>query len=392
MPRFAPAHTPEPSDPINPGKTMARKSSKSSSKSKGKFRIAFIGSGGIAAAHLAALTQFDDVEIVAMADIKKEPIEGKIEQYKLEKCQAYTDYEKMLAEVKPDAVNICTPNGLHAPNAIAASKAGAHVIVEKPMGMNAQECRDMIAAAKKAGKKLVIGFQYRYDARTQFLVDQRDKGVFGDIRFARVQALRRRGIPNWGVFGRKELQGGGPLIDIGVHVLEMCHFTMGAPKPVAAVGMTDTYIGNKPSNKIKSNWAGWDHKTYTVEDLAIGHIRLENGAVIHIESSFAAHHEHAGTMDFQIMGTKGGAKWESSEVFTDQNGYMMNMKPEWLPQAGGFGDPMTGFFAVKNRNFIDHCVKGTPSMAPAEHGLMVQQMLDGIYESADQGGKEVLIK
>jgi len=372
---------------------MARKSSTpSSSKSKAKFRIAFIGAGGIAGAHIGALGAFDDVEIVAMSDISTKPIEDKIEKFELTGCQAYTDYEKMLAEVKPDAVNICTPNGLHAPCSIAASRAGAHVIVEKPMAMNAQECKDMIAAAKKADKKLVIGFQYRFDAKTRFLVDQRDKGVFGDIRFARVQALRRRGIPNWGVFGRKELQGGGPLIDIGVHVLEMCHYTMGSPKPVAAVGMTDTYLGNKPSNKIKSNWAGWDHKTYTVEDIAVGHIRMDNGAVIHIESSFAAHHEHAGTMDFQIMGTKGGAKWETSEVFTDQNGYMMNLKPEWLPKVGGFGAGPTGFFSLKNRDFIDHCTKDKPTLAPAEHGLMVQQMLDAIYASADQGGKEVLIK
>jgi predicted dehydrogenase len=296
----------------------------------------------------------------------------------------------MLAEVQPDAVNVCTPNGLHAPASIAASEAGAHVIVEKPMAMHADECKQMIAAAEKAGKKLVIGFQYRFDPRTQFLIDLRDQGVFGDFRFGRVQALRRRGIPNWGVFGRKDLQGGGPMIDIGVHVLEMCHFTMGSPKPVAAVGMTDTYLGNKDSTQVKSNWAGWDHETYTVEDLAVGHIRFENGAVIHIEASFAAHHEHNGTMDFQVMGTKGGAKWGSSEVFTDQYGYMMNSKPAFIPKEGGFGGEKN-FFHLKNRNFVDHVLHGKPTMAPAEHGLMVQQMLDAIYASADQGGKEVTI-
>lgn len=361
---------------------------RSSSSSK-KLRMAFIGAGGIAAAHLKALKKFDDVEVVALADVNKKGLESRAEEFGVPTEGLFTDYQKMLKVVQPDAVNICTPNGLHAPNAIAASKAGAHVIVEKPMGMNAAECKKMIAAAKAAKKKLVIGFQYRYDPKTAFLTQLREDGVFGDIRFGRVQALRRRGIPNWGVFGRKELQGGGPLIDIGVHVLEMCHFTMGSPKPVAAVGMTDTYLGNKPSKKIASMWAGWDHKTYNVEDLAIGHIRFDNGAVIHLESSFAAHHEHGGTMDFQIMGTKGGAKWGSSEVFTDQNGHMMNMTPAWLPEMEGGFD---GFFTVKLRNFVDHITKGTPTMAPAEHGLMVQQMLDAVYASADKGGKEVLIK
>lgn len=362
---------------------MARKNSPAQ-----KLRMAFIGAGGIAAAHLNALKDFDDVEVVALADLNTKGLEARGEEYGVPAEGLYTDYKKMLREVKPDAVNICTPNGLHAPNAIAASKAGAHVIVEKPMGMNAGECKKMIAAAKAAKRKLVIGFQYRFDPKTQFLCKLRDDGVFGDIRFGRVQALRRRGIPNWGVFGRKELQGGGPLIDIGVHTLEMCHFTMGSPRPIAAVGMTDTYLGNKKSN-VASHWAGWDHKTYNVEDLAIGHIRFDNGAVIHLESSFAAHHEHDNTMDFQLMGTKGGAKWESSEVYTDRHGHMMNMKPAWLPELpGGFGH----FFNLKLRNFVDHVLHKKPTMAPAEHGLMVQQMLDAVYASADKGGEEVLIK
>ncbi|MEE9403968.1 MAG: Gfo/Idh/MocA family oxidoreductase [Algisphaera sp.] len=363
---------------------MARK--KTSSK---KLRMAFIGAGGIAVAHLKALAKFDDVDVVGLADLSQAGMEKQAEEFDIPRDALFTDYKKMLREIKPDAVNICTPNGLHAPNAIAASKAGAHVIVEKPMGMSAAECKKMIAAAKTAKKKLVVGFQYRYDPKTAFLSRLREDGVFGDIRFGRVQALRRRGIPNWGVFGRKDLQGGGPLIDIGVHVLEMCHFAMGSPRPVAAVGMTDTYLGNKPSNKIASKWAGWDYKKHTVEDLAVGHIRFENGAVIHIESSFAAHHGDAGLMDFQIMGTKGGAKWGNSEVYTDQNGHMMNLTPAWLPELeGGFA----GYFELKLRNFVDHVMKGEPSMAPAEHGLMVQQMLDAVYASADKGGKEVLIK
>ena len=364
---------------------MARSSSKSSSK---KLRMAFIGAGGIATSHLKALRAFDDVEVIGLSDVVEKNLEAKAEEFDIPVDGLFTDYHKMLRTLKPDAVSICTPNGLHAPNAIAASKAGAHVIVEKPMGMNAGECKKMIAAAKAVKKKLVIGFQFRYDPKTRFLCKLRDDGVFGDIRFARVQALRRRGIPNWGVFGRKELQGGGPLIDIGVHALEMCHFSMGSPRPVAAVGMTDTYLGNKKSD-VASRWAGWDHKTYTVEDLAVGHIRFDNGAVIHLESSFAAHHEHDGLIDFQLMGTKGGAKWGSSEVFTDQHGYMMNLKPDWLPDMpGGFSH----YFTLKLRNFVDHVLYKKPTMAPAEHGLMVQQMLDAVYASADKGGKEVTIR
>lgn len=361
-----------------------------SSKNTQKLRMAFIGAGGIAAQHLNALKKFDDVEVVALADLNAKGLKARGEAYGVAEESLFTDYQKMLDQVKPDAVNVCTPNGQHAPCSIAALKAGAHVIVEKPMGMNAKECKAMIAAAKSAKKKLVIGFQFRFDPKTQFLLALQKDGVFGDIRFGRVQALRRRGIPSWGVFGRKDLQGGGPLIDIGVHTLEMCHYLMGSPRPVAAVGMTDTYLGNKPVKVPNTMWGPWDHKTYTVEDLAIGSIRFENGAVIHLESSFAAHHEQSRTlMDFQIMGTKGGAKWGSSEVYTDQAGYLMDMKPGFLPELA---DGFEGYFRLKLRNFVDHVLKGTPTDAPAEHGLMVQQMLDGVYASADKGGREVLIK
>jgi predicted dehydrogenase len=325
------------------------------------------------------------VEIVGLCDIIPEHMHRYLEQAGCTKDHCYTDYKKMLKAVKPDAVTVCTPNGVHAPAAIAALRAGAHVITEKPMAMNPRECQAMIDAAKKAKKKLVIGFQYRYHPNTEFIKNAVDEGVIGNIMFARVQALRRRGIPNWGVFGRKELQGGGPCIDIGVHVLEMTHYVMGAPKPVAAFGNTWTYLGNKPS-KIKSNWPGWDHKTYTVEDLAIGAIRFDNGAMLHLESSFAGHIEKD-VWNFEINGVKGGAKWDPAMVFTDHMGHMVNTVPAYT----GKGDFQT-MFDSKLRNFVDHVLHNKPTMAPAEHGMMVQKMLDGIYRSAAVGGREVAIK
>ena len=350
-----------------------------------KLRIAFIGAGGIAGAHLKALENIDEVEVVALADVSEKGMLAKAEQFGIDKANLFTDYHEMLAKVRPDAVNICTPNGLHALNAIASLEAGAHVIVEKPMAMSADEAQAMIDAAKKANRKLVIGFQYRYDPRTQFLKQAADAGAMGHIMYGRVQALRRRGIPNWGVFGRKDLQGGGPLIDIGVHVLEMCHYVMGSPRPIAAVGMTRTYLGNKPSNQVASVWSGWDHETYTVEDIAVGHIRFDNGAVIHVEAMFAGHIAKD-TWDFQLMGEKGGCTWSDSHVYTDDFGHMVDVKPGWLPT-----DQFPGYHAVKLRNFVDHVLYDKPTAAPAEDGLRVQQMLDGIYRSAAQGGREVVL-
>jgi predicted dehydrogenase len=348
---------------------------------KKKLRVAFIGAGGIAGTHMKSYAEMDDVEMVAMADISKESMARHAEQYGIP--DAFTDYREMLRKVKPDAVSVCTPNGLHAVNSVAALKAGAHVIVEKPMAMNAREAQSMISAAKKSRRKLVIGFQHRYDPKAQFIKNAVDTGQLGKVVFGRVQALRRRGIPNWGVFGRKDLQGGGPLIDIGVHILEVTHFVMGSPRPVSASGSIHTYLGNKRCN-TKCQWPDWDHKSYTVEDLAVGQIRFDNGATLHLESSFAAHIPE-NVWNFQLMGEKGGASLDPVGVYRDDNGYMVNTEPNFLPKAD-FGSG----FGAKMRNFVEHVLYNKPSMAPPEHGLMVQKMLDGIYASAEKG-REVKI-
>jgi predicted dehydrogenase len=177
------------------------------------------------------------------------------------------------------------------------------------------------------------------------------------------------------VFGRKELQGGGPMIDIGVHVIEMAHYAMGSPKPVAASGNTWTYLGDKPSD-IESAWKGWDWKTYTVEDLAVGLIRFANGATLSIEASFAAHIEKD-VWNFSLMGEKGGANWDPPQVFSDQHGYMFTHAPAFVPHQGWDAN-----WAEKMRHFVEVCRDGRANIAPGESGLMVQQMLDGVYRSA----------
>lgn len=203
--------------------------------------------------------------------------------------------------------------------------------------------------------------------------------------FVKVRALRRRGIPNWGVFGQKELQGGGPLIDIGVHVIEAAFEFMGCPKPIAASANTWTYLGDKPST-VRSSMPGWDWKTYTVEDLAIGQIRFENGAIMQIESAFACHMKESNVTNFTAMGTKGGCSWEDAEIYTDLNDLMVNAKPVFIgPQAG------VNAFVHKLQDWINGCRNGTELGASGYDGLAVQKILDGLYRSA-AAGREVTIK
>jgi predicted dehydrogenase len=345
-----------------------------------KLRVGIIGAGGIAGTHTDSYKKFSDVEVIAACDVSDESLKKFGEKYGVKSL--FSGWKEMLQKVPLDAVSVCTPNGLHWEPTVDALNAGCHVLVEKPLAMNAEEGQKMLDAAKKNKKQLIIAFQYRFDGKTRVIRRAFDKGVFGKVLFVRVQALRRRGIPNWGVFGRKELQGGGPLIDIGVHCLEMAHYAIGTPQPVAVTGKTWTYMGNKPSETF-SMWPHWDYKTYNVEDLAIGHIRTRSGAVIHIESSFATHIEKD-MWTFQVFGTKGGACYDPCQIFTDMAGSMVNCTPGYIPHVD--------VFPHKMRQFVDVCLYGKKSDSPAEHGLMVQKMLDGIYQSSDQGGKEVLIK
>jgi len=340
--------------------------------------VGFIGGGGIGRTHMRYLAQMDDVELIAVADISEKALDQCREEFGFEHC--FTDYRELLEIEEIDAVSVCTPNALHHQPTIDALRAGMDVMVEKPMAMNAKEASEMVETAKKTGRLLVIGFQHRFRSNAQMLRRSIDKGVFGRVLYARCQALRRRGIPNWGVFGRKELQGGGPMIDIGVHIVEVAHYLMGAPKPVAAFGSTYTYLGDRKSN-VASSRPNWDYKTYTVEDLAVGMVRFENGATLTVESTFAAHIERD-VFNFVLMGEKAGCQFDPPTIFKDEAGTMVNLTTGFLPRDD--------CFEFKMRHFIDCVRTRKPSQAPGEHGLLVQQILDGIYRSAETG-REVRI-
>lgn len=348
------------------------------------LRVAFIGAGGIAELQMARFAARSDVTLVAFADVSAEQLANRQALYP--EVKTYTDYRSMLRAENVDAVSVCTPNRFHAAPTIAALKAGCHVLCEKPLAMTVAEGKRMRDAAKAAGKQLVVGFQYRLDPRTQYLRGMYDAGAFGRVLFGRVQAMRRRGIPNWGVFGVKALSGGGPLIDIGVHVLEMAHYTMGSPRPVSACADMFTYLGDQPSDRVASPFAGWDHKTYDVEDLAVGRIRFDNGAVLHVECSYAAHIPDRNLMNFQLLGDKGGATWDPTVFHTDEAGHMVNKTPAWLADTS-----FKAVFNLKIDAFVEHILYGAPCAAPIEDGLSVQAMLNALYKSADNGGREVKI-
>jgi len=344
-----------------------------------KVRVGFIGTGGIADYQASFLKKMADVEILAGADVSKKALETFAGKHGVP--HAFADYKEMLKLKALDAVSVCTPNYLHKAPVIAALRAGKDVMVEKPMAMNAREAQAMVDAAKQARRKLVVGFQFRFSPEAQALKTCVDDGQIGKPLYARVQALRRRGIPSWGVFGRKDLQGGGALIDIGVHMIELAHYLIGSPDAVAASAAAFTYLGNKPSDVLCA-WGNWDHKTYTVEDLAVGFVRFANGAVMSVESSFVAYIEQD-VFNVQIMGEKGGFTYSPPKVFRDEAGLMVNVE---LAYVGAWESMQR-----KIENWIAYVRGEADTEAPGEAGVAVQKILDGLYRSAEKG-KEVSIR
>jgi predicted dehydrogenase len=342
------------------------------------IRVGVIGTGGISLRQCQRLAELDDVQIVAGADINEENLKKFADKYEVP--HTFADYNEMVQLAEIDAVTVCTPNFMHKDPTIAALKAGKDAMVEKPMAMNAGEAQAMVDAARESGRTLTMGFQYRLSPASQALKRFIDDGKVGKVMFARCQALRRRGIPSWGVFGRKDLQGGGPLIDIGVHIMECAHFLMGEPKPVAASAQMFTYLGNQKPQAM-CPWGEWDYQTYTVEDLAIGLIRFDNGAVMSIEASFAAHLKDD-VFNCQIMGEKAGCTLHPAAIFTDESGVMVNLEPSYV----GKWDSMDR----KIDDWIKSCRGEGATQCPDIAGLNVQRMLDGLYASAE-AGKEVAI-
>lgn len=344
-----------------------------------KTKIGIIGTGAIAqGTHIPAYLNHPDVEIVAVCDIRKDV---------LDKAHAdtgakykFTDYNELLKLEEIEAVDICTPNYVHNAPTISALQAGKHVIVEKPIALNAIEGAEMVEASRKFGKKLMVAYCRRWGSDAQALRRFVDAGEMGEIYYARVQALRRRGIPNWGVFTQKDKQGGGPLIDIGVHMLDMTLWFMGHPKPVAASGKCYTKFGTRPG--ITNSWGPWDYKNFTVEDFATGLIRFENGATLVIESSFVANIGD-NILNTALLGTEGGCELSPLKMYKEKNQTLLDMTPVSMPQVN--------IHEAEIIAFIDAIRNDKPSPVPGEEGLMVAKIMDAIYKSSDEN-KEVEIK
>lgn len=350
-----------------------------------KFKVGIIGCGGIATnKHMPSIKELGRADMVAFCDIDIDKAKKAKESFGTADASVFEDYKELL-KMDLDAVYVCTPNRSHSFITVDALHSGKHVMCEKPMAINTAEAEKMLKAAKETGKMLTIGYQTRYRADSQYLKRACEDGALGDIYFAKANAIRRRAVPTWGVFLNEFEQGGGPLIDIGTHALDLTLWMMDNYKPKYVVGTSYHKLNN--DTESANAWGDWDPQKFTVEDSAFGFIVMENGATIMLSSSWALNTldvEEAATV---LCGTKGGADMHDGLRL---NGVKYNKQYVEKPDLSGGG---VAFYSgsgmsmqlFEQKVFFEALAgEGKLTVLP-EQALVVTKILEAIYESARSG-------
>lgn len=351
-------------------------------------RIGIIGTGKVSSMfHIPGYRACSDVEIVACCDIDQARAETFAKEFEIPR--AYSDFRKMLESEKLDAVSVCTPNFAHAEPTIAALQAGVCVLCEKPIAITSHDARRMVDAARETGVMLTIGHHMRFLPMAQFLKKMIANGELGQIYYGRSHALRRRLVPGWGQFHIKAKSGGGPLIDIGVHALDLITWLMGSPVAVTVSGAVYTKFGHRPD--FYNPYGTYRREDYDVEDFATAFIRFDNGSTLHLEASWATHLKETEGFPQIILGDLGGAEFvpysqpptaTPLRIMKSRDEALIDIIPSGLPQV----EPHT----EEIKHWVS-CLRGENEIiVKPEESLNVQRILDAIYQSSE-AAKEVRI-
>lgn len=350
------------------------------------LKVAIIGCGGIAnGKHLPSLAKQPQVQMTAFCDIVEERAAKAAQEYGAEGAKVYTDYRKLLEETDVDVVHVCTPNDSHAEITVASLESGRHVMCEKPMAKTAEQARQMLDAAKRTGNKLSIAYQNRFRDDSLFLKQVCEDGELGDIYFGKALALRRRAVPTWGVFLDEEKQGGGPLIDIGTHALDLTLWLMDNYEPKSVTGSVFHKLGGRAN--AANAFGPWDPEQFKVEDSAFGFITMKNGATIALESSWALNVLDFGEARSLLCGTEGGADMNDGLRL---NGEKLSRLYETKVDFGSGG---VAFFEGQQENeatrearyWVEAILEDKEPLVKPEQALVVTEILEAIYESAKTG-------
>ncbi|MCI5700543.1 MAG: Gfo/Idh/MocA family oxidoreductase [Lachnospiraceae bacterium] len=337
----------------------------------GKLKIGIIGAGQEALhSHFPNCMKNNHLaEIAAVCDVNGESARNAAEQFGVPAW--YTSHQEMLEKEDLDLVTVCVTNKFHESLTIDALRAGCHVLCEKPPALNAKQAKHMADEAKKAGKLLTYNLHYRYAPEVQMVKTMIDNGEFGELYQARVQAVRRRGIPGWGNFTNKNMQGGGPLVDIGVHMLDTALYLLGYPQPLYAMANSSDRIGKRGGVGLMGVW---NPERFTVEDGLFGYVQFGNGLSLQIETAFALNCKEKQRMNVEIYGDLSGASVFDGEVYTEKNGNLVDMKLPFVQELDKRN--------ISISNFIRCCAENDTPLITADQGVTLMQIIDALYESA----------
>lgn len=348
--------------------------------------IGIIGCGGIAhAKHLPVLLKCPNAKVVALCDTP-ERTKALKERFGLSDAVCYERAEDLLADPNVQAVNICTPNASHAPLSIAAMRAGKDVMCEKPMASDLAQARQMLQAQKETGRKLTICANMRFTPQVWNAKKVVERGDVGQVYYSISEMLRRRGVPVWGDFLDKDIQGGGPIIDLGVHVLDSTLWVMDNYEPHMVVGKTFDHIAKQSSPA--NPYGNWDPKDFTVEDFGVGMIIMKNGAVIDLKASWALNIRNDRQGYVQMFGTKGGLDWKPGELYLngEQDGTLFDHKVILDPPKIDFYEPELIYGPQLEMDmWIDALIHDREPVTRPEQMVMASTILEAIYRSAETG-------
>lgn len=348
-----------------------------------QIRYGCIGTGGIAAKkHLNQYSQIDTIDIVAVCDVSIEKAERLARKYNIPRV--YTDYKEMLKKEQLDLVSVCTPNYLHKPIIIEVLKNGGHVHCEKPMAITVEESEAIIKAKNKYGKKIMVGLNKRFTPESLLVKKYVEGDFFGEIYHAQCGWRRRAGIPGRGSwFTNKKLSGGGPMIDLGVHILDLTMYLMGYPQSRAVDATTYSKFSNS-TTRDRYGYIASQEGIFDVEDMAVGFVRLENGATINFEFSWASNIEEE-SFYYELKGTKGGVSYINGEVkmFSEVMGTCVDVIPRINMRAKQENEC---------EHFVDCIIEDKEPIATAEQALSLIKIIEASYKSAKQNKQVTITK
>lgn len=355
-----------------------------------RLRVGVIGLGFVGAnKHLPGLAAASDkCTIAALCDFDEERVVSAREKFGNAETTISTDYRTLIDDPTLDVIHVCTWNISHCEITCAALEAGKHVMCEKPMAITGAEARKMAETARRTGKKLTIGYQYRFRDDAQYVRKAVDEGRLGDIYVGKAHAIRRRGVPTWGVFTDKSKQGGGPLIDLGTHALDLTLWYMNNYEVRSVTGT----VFHKLTDKPQGNPGGrWDPATMTVEDSAFGFVTMKNGATIFLEAAWAINDKNPREAACTLMGTEGGAEIEVKDghYVASLNSIVADTMSTITPSAGpgffGSGGSQGQLGVREAEQWLDAIINDTDPLVLPEQACVVTEVLEAIYKSAETG-------